>query len=377
MIRQRWLGLALLVLAVALATYNWGTRPGPAATPPSMTPIPVTPGRAVAKDVPIYVIGMGTVQAFNTVAVKSRVDGHVVKVLFQEGAELAADAPLFLIDPRPYQAALDQAQAAKQKDEAQLEGAQRNLVRYAKLIPSGFQTRQSYEDQLALVNQLQAALKADQAQIETAQINLGFTLIRAPITGRTGARLVDIGNFIQASQGTTLVMMTQLRPIFVSFTVPGEELDRIRHNQAKAALDVLAYDQANTGQLASGKLTLIDNQIDTSTGTIHLKASFENEDERLWPGEFISCRVVVSIRHNAVTVPAETVMQGPDGHYLYVIEPDQTVQRRDVEVLAQQDGIAVIGKGIPAGQQVVVNGQYRLTNGAKVRLRTPEQPATS
>ena len=271
------------------------------------------------------------------------------------------------------QTALQQAQANKQRDEAQLKGAQLDLERYSKLLPQGFQTRQSYDQQTAAVGQAQGAVKADEALIEGAQLNLRYARITSPIAGRTGARLVDIGNYIQASQGTALVVVTQIKPIFVSFTVPQDSLDEIRRNQDAGTLAVEAYASDDKTLLSSGKLTLIDNQIDVTTGTVRLKATFANGDERLWPGEFVSARLVLSTRRDAPTVPEQTVMHGPDGAYVYVVRANQTVERRPVQVASVQDGVAVIAKGVAAGDEVVVDGQYRLTNGTKVR--TASQPA--
>lgn len=334
--------------------------------------IPVTAGKAEVQDVPVYVLGLGTVQANFTVTVRTRVDGQIMHVAFKEGQEVKAGDPLFQIDPRPFQAALEQAQANKQKDEAQLEGAQRDLDRYAKLVGPGYQTRQAYDDERATVAQLQGTVKADQAQLDTAQLNLTYADVRSPIDGRTGARLVDPGNLVQAAQATGLVTITQLKPIFVSFTAPQDSFDAIRENQAKAPLAVLAY--ANDGKtlLAKGDLTLINNQIDTTTGTIQLKGTFQNQDERLWPGEFVNVQLIVSTRKGAITVPAPTVMQGPNGYYAYVIKPDDTVERRDVQVSMIQDGLAVVDKGLSAGEQIVVDGQYRLTNGTKVKIDTSQ-----
>jgi membrane fusion protein, multidrug efflux system len=343
-----------------------GGRQGPPPAPPA---VPVTAGAAATQNVPVYVRGLGTVQAFQMVTVRTRVDGQITKVLFTEGQEVKSGDPLFEIDPRPFQAALTQAQAAKQRDEAQLQGAQLDLERYAKLLPSGFQTRQQYDQQIATVGQLKGTIAADEAQIENATLNLQYTDIRSPIDGRTGARLVDLGNFVQAGQGTALVTIAQLKPIFVSFTVPQDHLVDIRANQARGALDVEAYASDDKTLLSRGKLSLIDNQVDTTTGTIHLKATFDNTDERLWPGEFVSARLILAVRQDAVVVPAQTVMQGPQGAYIYVIKPDQTVDRRTVEVAATQDNLAVIGKGLARGERVVVDGQYRLTQGAKVNVR--------
>lgn len=337
--------------------------------PPQARPlIPVEDGRAVAADVPVLVNGLGYVQAFNSVAVKSRVDGQITEVFFNQGQDVKGGDPLFQIDPRPFQAALDQAVGTKEKDQAQLKGAQLDLDRYAKLVGPGYQSRQSYENQRATVAQLQATVKADDARIAAAKLNVDYALIRSPISGRTGQRLVDIGNMVASSQGTTLVTITQLKPIFVSFTVPQSFLDEIRQNQAQAALQVQALATDDVTLLAEGTLVLVDNQVDAATGTIRLKAQFENADRRLWPGEFVSARLILAVRKNAVTVPAQTVMQAAGGAYVYVIKPDNSVERREVKLAMRQQGLAVIESGLQAGEHVVVNGQYRLSNGAKIKV---------
>jgi multidrug efflux system membrane fusion protein len=218
------------------------------------------------------------------------------------------------------------------------------------------------------VQQLQASIKADEAQIENARLNLGFADIRAPIDGRLGMRLVDAGNMVRATDAAGLVTISQLKPIFVSFTVPQENLHKIHEKQAGGDLTVHAFGSDNKTQLAEGKLTVIDNAIDQPTGTIRLKAAFANTDERLWPGEFVNVRLILSVRKGAPTVPAQTVQDGPTGQYAYVIKEDNTVERRPVEVAAVQDGLAVISKGLSPGDRVVVEGQYRLTNGARVKL---------
>jgi multidrug efflux system membrane fusion protein len=366
---------AVVILSLAAIVVLWqlnrGTEVPAAAAQTSAPGVPVTAGTVAAQDVPVFLHGIGTVQAYNMVAVKSRVDGQIVKVDFKEGQDIKTGDPLFQIDPRPYQAALEQAQAAKQKDEAQLSGAQLDLDRYEKLIGSGWQTRQSYDQQKATVGQLQAAIKGDEAQINTAKLNLSYADIRSPIDGRLGARLVDKGNLVHANDNTPLVMITEIKPIFVGFTLPQDNFDDIRESQNKAPLVVYAYSGDGKKQLAEGKLTLIDNAIDQATGTIRLKARFDNDDERLWPGEFVSLRVVLSTRQNVATVPSQTVQDGPDGHYAYVIKPDNTVERRAVEVASIQDGIAVVTKGLTAGERIVVDGQYRLTNGARVNAAAP------
>jgi membrane fusion protein, multidrug efflux system len=375
MLRRAFAAAAVIVVAIAVIWWHGLGGNGPQATAQIPTPaVPVTAGTVRAKDVPVFLHGIGTVQAYNMVSVKSRVDGQIVRVDFKEGQEVNQGDPLFQIDPRPYQAALEQAAAAKQKDEAQLAGAKLDLDRYAKLLGTGYQTRQSYDQQTATVGQLQAAIKGDEAQIDTAELNLGYADIRSPIDGRLGARLVDKGNLVHASDNTVLVTITEVKPIFVSFTLPQENLDEIREYQQKAPLAVRAYSGDGGTLLSEGKLTLIDNSIDQSTGTIHLKARFDNQDERLWPGEFVSLRVILKILAKVATVPSQTIEDGPDGNYAYVIKPDDTVERRGVSVASIQDGIAVVTKGLAPGERVVVDGQYRLTEGARVKILAARGP---
>jgi multidrug efflux system membrane fusion protein len=377
---RRLIGGAAIFALVAMAVMwrlSMDTGVPQAAAQTAGAAIPVTAGTVAVEDVPVFLHGIGTVQAYNTVAIKSRVDGQIVKINFKEGEEVKVGDPLFQIDPRPYQSALAQSQAAKEKDEAQLAGAQLDLERYQKLLAPGWQTKQSYDQQKATVEQFQAAIKGDAAQIENAKLNLGYADIRSPIDGRLGARMVDTGNLVHASDNTPLVMITELRPIFVSFTLPQETLDDVHENNKQAPLVVRAFSGDGKKQLAEGKLTLIDNMIDQTTGTIHLKARFDNEDERLWPGEFVSLRVVLSTRRGVTTVPQQTVQQGPNGHYAYVIKPDNTVERRAVEVASIQDGIAVVTKGLTAGEKVVVDGQYRLTEGARVNPTAAASPGAA
>jgi multidrug efflux system membrane fusion protein len=366
-------GVVLVVAAVGYFFFDQALRDKAraAVAPSGAGGIPVTVAVAEARDVPIYIRGLGTVQAYKTVAVKSRVDGQIVKVDFHEGQDVKEGDLLFQIDPRPYQAALDRAAAAKQRDEAQLEGAQLDLDRYGKLIGSGYQSRQSYDQQKATVDGLKAAIVGDQAAIDTAKLNLVYSGVRAPIDGRTGQRLVDLGNLVQSGQGTTLVTITQIKPIFVNFTIPQYANHNLRKTQAKEALTAYAYSADDTYKLAEGKVTLVDNQIDTATGTLRLKATYENKDEQLWPGQFVSVRLQLSTRKGATTVPQRAVMQGPNGAYGYIVKADNTVERRAFEVAATQDGIAVITKGVAVGEKIVADGQYRLTDGAHVRVDKP------
>jgi multidrug efflux system membrane fusion protein len=371
-------GAALVAVGVGLWLSDGGAAPGAVAQAPAgPPPVPVTVGVVTAKDLPLTLNGIGTVQAYNRVIIKSRVDGQIVGVDFTEGQEVEAGALLFQIDPRPYAAALALAQATKAKDEAQLASAQADLERYSKLVVKGFQTQQSYDQQKALVGQLKASIAGDDAQIDTAKINLGYTQIRAPISGRLGARMIDIGNLVHATDNAPLVTIAQVRPIFVSFTLPQQNFDEVRSEQAKSPLVIDALSGDNEHELAVGKLTLIDNDIDTTTGTIHLKAEFANEKERLWPGEFVNVRVEVGVRTAMPTVPAETVQQGPEGYIVYVVKPGDTVERRDVQVAAIQDGFAAVTKGLEPGERVVVSGQYRLTNGSRIAPTSPSQSAAA
>jgi multidrug efflux system membrane fusion protein len=336
--------------------------------------IPVSVDEATSRDMPVVAVGEGAIQASNTVVIRSRIDGQITKVLFTEGQEVKAGDPLFEIDPRPYQAALDQAKAAKQKDEAQLASARLDLERFGKLLGNGYQTRQSYDQQKSLVAQLEAAIRGDEAAIESATVNLSYTEIRSPIGGRTGARLVDLGNIVRAADNAGLVTVTQMKPIFATFTLPQARLDAIRRNDALGPLAAAAYSEADRQLLAKGRLSLIDNQIDPATGTVRLKALFDNADERLWPGEFVTVRLTLSTRKDAITVPARAVQQGAKGYFAFVVKPDDTAERRDVGLVGIQDGLAIVDKGLSAGERVVVDGQHRLTDGDRVRIRPP-QPA--
>jgi membrane fusion protein, multidrug efflux system len=373
-------GLAFLVVVAAGAAWYLGLSAHAPPVRAQMAPppgIPVTPGTVVAADVPVYLDGIGTVQAYNTVAVKTRVDGQITKVAFVEGQEVKQGDLLYQIDPRPYQAALDQAVANQEKDKANLVNAQLNYNRDAKIVGNGLAvTQQQFDQDKANVAAGQATVDSDKAAIEAARVNLNYTEIHSPIDGRLGARLVDLGNIVHAADNTPLVNITQLKPIFVSFTLPQETLDEVKLHQAEAPLLVKAVSSDNKTQLSDGKLTLIDNMVDQTTGTIHLKAQFANNDERLWPGEFVNVRVLLSVKKNVPTVPSQTVQEGPEGHYVYVIKPDNTVDRRDVEVAMVESGTAVISKGLKPGDRVVVDGQYRLTNGARIRALA-NKPASS
>ncbi len=382
---------AVLILAVALLMYVRGRSSPP---PHVVAAIPVTGGEARRNNVPNVISQIGTVQSIDSVSVQARVNGPIVKIEFTAGQEVKKGQELFLIDPRPFQAIVDQAQAQLVHDQAVLAQAQVDLARYQLLAQQNSIAKQQSEDQVYLVEQDKGTVQLDQANLEAAQLNLAFCHVEAPIAGRAGVLLIDVGNLVgpsasgssnsnststgttssQSSSGTSMVTIVQTKPIYVTFSVPQAALDQIKQNQAKEPLEVDAYSQ--TGKLLEkGKLTLIDNQINTSTGTVLMQATFANDDETLWHGEFVRVRVIVSVLDNIVTVPVQAVMAGPSGSYIYVINADMTVHRVNVDVIDRQGAIAVIGKGLAGGEKIVVDGQYRLDDGVKVEVQQMTEAA--
>jgi multidrug efflux system membrane fusion protein len=369
--------LGLIVLCVLLAVGAlWAVREyraraaakkGPAtrSEPPA---VPVVAGAVVRKDVPIYLDGLGTVQAFNTVTVRVRVDGQLQKVVFVEGQEVRVGELLAQIDPAPYRTQVQQAEGKQGQDEAQLANARVELKRDAELLAASIVSQQVYDTQKALVDQFEAAVKADQAAIDSAKVQLQYTTVVSPIDGRTGIRLVDQGNIVHANDATGLVVITQLRPISVVFTLPEQTLNDIQKQMAAGALPVLAVDRDNSTVLSEGKLAVIDNQIDTTTGTIKLKATFPNTDLRLWPGQFVNARLWLTTRKDGTVVPASVIQRGPEGAYAFVIKEDLTVQIRPVKVSQIEQGQALIDDGLQPGERVVVDGQYKLQVGSRVKL---------
>jgi len=328
--------------------------------------VPVFAAAAESKDMPIIVRGIGSAQAYNTVTVKSRVDGNILKVAFTEGQFVHQGDLLMQIDPPPYPAQLEQAEANKVKDQANLANAQRDLARYAAIVSNQLAvTRQQYDTQRATVQQLEAAVQSDEAQIDAAQLNVGYCAITSPIDGITGLRLVDVGNLVQASASTPLVVVTQIKPIYVTFTVPERDLDRIREAMAGQPLAVLAFNGDDDKQLSDGTLKLVNNQVDQSTGTVTLKAEFGNQNAALWPGEFVNAHLVLKVVKNAVTVPAAAVQMGPTGPFVYLIKNDSTVEAQPVTVT----GTTLISKGLKTGEKVVVSGQTDLSPGIKVAVQ--------
>jgi len=372
----RWVLIAAVLLAAAAAA-GWMLSGGSKAEEPARAPppgVPVTTAPATRRDLPIYLTGIGNVQALNSVLVRSRVDGTLDSVAFTEGQEVKKGDLLAIIDPRPYQAVLDQALAQKVKDEAGLANARLDLQRYAHLARNQFASRQQVDTQQATVDQSAAAIKADEASIEAAALNLSFTHIVSPLSGRVGLRLVDPGNLIHANDVGGLVTVTQVHPIAAVFTLPEENLPRVVDAMRAGHVKVLAYTSDRQTQLSEGELLTPDNAIDATSGTIKLKAIFQNADNRLWPGEFIDARLQAGLLHDAITVPAVAVERGVDGMYLYVVKPDSTVALRPIEERLEQDGLAVIAKGLNGGEQVVTNGQSRLKDGIRVAARSAAGP---
>ena len=371
--RKRLIQTALLAvvlaggIGLALMAKSASKSPAAATEPP---PVPIVAGTVAQHDVPIYLTGVGTVVAYNTVVVRSQIQGQLVSINFTEGQTVHAGDLLAQIDPRPYQAQIEQLTANRDRDQAQLTNALANLDRYNSLAQKGDATPQLLDTQKAQVSQLQNAVKSDQALIDAANVQLSYTRLTSPIDGIVGIRQIDIGNVIHPTDPNGLVVATQVEPISVIFTLPETDLPEIQQQQqqTKTPLTVLAYSQDGKIQLDQGKLTLVNNQILQTTGSIQLKAEFPNTAHRLWPGELISMRLLLDTRHDGLTVPASVVLQGPQGSYAYVINPDGTAAIRPVKVAQIWEGQALVDSGLNANEQVVIDGQYKLQPGTPVTI---------
>jgi len=380
--RNTW---ALAAIAVAVSAFGlWAVEhPARAADEAKgkrdQGPVAVTTALVGQQDVPIYRSGIGTVTPTYSVTVKARVDGQLDKVAFTEGQDVSKGQLLAQLDPRTLQAQLLQAQAARAKDQATLANARADLKRYETLIAQDAATQQQLDTQKALVNQLDASVQSDAAAINAAQVQLGFTTISAPISGRVGARLVDPGNIVHAADAAGLVVINQIDPISVVFTLPDDAVQETIHAiDAKKPVPVQAFPRDGGPMLGAGTLTLLNNQIDTTTGTVQLKASFPNGGHRLWPGQYVNVRLILGTRARALTVPDQAVQRSQDGVYVYVVDDrTKTVQNRSIALAQIQDGVAVIASGLEAGARVVVDGQYKLKPGAAVTEVSPAASASA
>jgi multidrug efflux system membrane fusion protein len=365
----------LLLGAVTICVLaGWGAfalhaKPSKPAAAQSAAPIPVVAAPVQSGTFPIELSGLGTVQALNTVTIHTRVDGQIQSINFTEGQKVAVGDTLLKIDPRPFQAQLDQVVSAKVRDEAQLLNAQLDLKRDQALVKPGWATVQAYDTQKALVAQLQATIQNDQAQIEYAQVQLGYTTIASPIPGITGLRLVDVGNIVHATDTTGIVVVTQIEPISVTFTLPEKSIADIRQHMTQGPLAVHAFSEDNRIALGEGQLQVLDNQVDPQSGMVRLKATFPNKDDKLWPGQFVNARLILDDKPDALTVPLASVQQGSNGTFAYVVKPDMTVELRPIQTGASEDGRVLVTKGLAAGDRVVVEGQSRLQPGDHVTIQ--------
>lgn len=355
--------------AIGGLVYWHQSRAEPTSEAPPQQPqtTPVVAGPVQDGPVPIYLRGVGTVIAYNNVVVRSQITGPLIKISFKQGETVHKGDLLAEIDPRPYQAQLDQATANRERDQAQIINARANLDRYVPLQSKGFATGQLVDTQKAQVAQLEAMVKGDEAAIESARVSLSYTRLTAPLDGVTGIRQIDEGNIIHPTDANGLVDVTQIQPISLIFTLPETTFVEIQKQMAKGPIAVLAYSQDDKTKLDEGELLLIDNQINQTTGTIRLRATFPNQQRLLWPGELVNARLLLRTLPHGLTVATGAVQQGPKGSYVYVIGADQTVQPRPVHVAQISQGRALIDSGLKANEQVVIDGQYKLEAGTHVR----------
>jgi multidrug efflux system membrane fusion protein len=335
-------------------------------------PVPVIAAAARRADVPVYLDGVGTTRALNVVTVRAQVDGRLISINFKEGEDVERGDVLALIDPTTYRAAYDQAVAKKAQDEAQLANARIDLDRYQRLSATNSIARQQYDTQKATVAQLEAQVKLDQAAIDNAKAILDYTTITAPIAGRTGIRQVDQGNLVRASDTTGIVVITQLRPISILFTLPQQQLGEVNRAFAEGSLPVEAFGADNKTVIDRGVLQVVDNQVDQSTGTIKLKAEFPNRDLQLWPGQFVNVQLLINTLRQVVVTPTAAVQRGPSGTFVFVVQPDNKVAVRPVTVAQQDENQAVISAGLQPDERVVTTGFARLTDGAEVAVTNAE-----
>ncbi len=372
----RWVlgavGLVAIAGAVFFARHKKANEGGTAAPAGSAgaeaRPVPVVVTTAATRDVPVFLDGLGNAIPLVTVTVHTQVDGPLTEVGFKEGQNVKKGDLLARIDPRPFAIALHQSQAALARDQAQFKNAQVNATRYTALHDQGLVTQEQLDDNRATADQLAGTVKSDQAQIESAALNLTYTDVRSPVDGVTGVRNVDPGNIVHAADPTGIVVITQLDPMTIIFTLPQDDLPKI-NQEIGSGLEIEAYSRDGSELLGKGKLALVDNQVNVTTATVKLKGVVPNPDKKLWPNEFVRARLLLSVRKGVLAVPAPAVQRGPQGTFVYIVNPDQTAALRNVDVDAMQEQWAIITKGISAGDKVVVEGQNQLRPGAKVSVR--------
>jgi multidrug efflux system membrane fusion protein len=373
---KRHLAGILIAVAVVGGALAWheAAAPAQAADPaPAPPAIPVTTTQAKTQDVPVFLDGLGTVQALNTVEIRAQVNGTLIALPAREGQEVHKGDIVAEIDPRPYQAALDQATAQRAEDVATLQSAQKDLARYQALAKRSFAPVQQVDDQSATVNKQIAAIAADTAAIETARINLSYCVIHAPIDGRVSLYQTDVGNLVQSANQTNIISITQDKPIAMVFTLPEAELAQMQSARAHGDVPVHVVSTDTHNEMSVGKLLTPDNTIDTTTGTISLKAIFANDDDRLWPGQFVNARVQVKTLQHVLTLPTLAVQHGPNGLFVYAVKPDQTVEVAPVEVAYEDNGLSVISKGLTGTPTIVLSGQSRLSPGVKIKATDSAQ----
>jgi len=366
--RKTLIVLLCLCLVVAGGAVVWARRGGGPVAPAGRAgaPVPVTVVAAATADVPIILTGLGTVQASFTVGIHAQIDGKLQEVLFNEGQYVKKGDVLAKIDPRFFQAAYDQARAKKAQDEAQLIALEKDLERFKTLSRSGFQSQANIDQQTAKVDAMRASIQADIAAIDAVKTQLDYATITAPSDGRMGVRLVDPGNIVRAGDAGSIAMLTRTKPVYVLLTLPAQTIDDVREAMKRGDVPVTAYDRDNKKVLSNGKLETVDNMIDPATATYKLKALFTNDDERLWPGQFVNARLQVGSMVNAVVIPSVAVQRGPNGLFAWVIKPDNTAEPRTIETGPIMGDQTVVTAGISAGERTVVNGSYRLQTGARV-----------
>jgi membrane fusion protein, multidrug efflux system len=374
-VKLRFILAALAMACLALLSCNSSDPKSGSARASVAQSVPVSVSTAQRLDMPYYLTGLGSVSAFYTDSIKSRVDGELMQVNFKEGQFVNKGDLLVVIDPRPYQVALEQAQATLFKDQASLRDAKLNYERYKGLLQnSGAMSQQQVDTQATMVDTLEGAVRTDQAAIDNAKLNLVYCHITSPISGRVGLRLVDPGNIVHATDTNPLLVITQLQPIAVLFTLPEDQLPSVAQHMAKNTLEVDAYSRDDQTKLATGKLLTIDNQIDQTTGTGRLKGVFENKDNSLWPNQFVNIRLLLEIRKNSTVIPSAAIQRGPQGTYVFVTKPDNTVDIRPVTVAFIQENTANIASGVAPGDVVVTDGQDKLQEGSKIEIRQPAAP---